>query len=155
MSHEVLADQSRGSSGDLPEIHQGGVEVLDDDASEFPRIAQSRQGHAFRYGYSLGGGSEGDGMGGQINKYDMTGTVTKESHVFPKGHEPGEAVFVPREGGSGEDDGYLMTYVWKPETDTSYLVILDAANVSAEPLAEVSIPRRVVSGFHSSWIPAD
>ena len=46
-----------------------------------------------------------------------------------------------------------MTYVWKPDTNTSYMVILDAANVSAEPLAEIHIPRRVVSGFHSSWIP--
>jgi carotenoid cleavage dioxygenase len=46
-----------------------------------------------------------------------------------------------------------MTFVWNPQTDASYMVILDAANVSAEPLAEIHIPRRVVSGFHSSWIP--
>ena len=44
-------------------------------------------------------------------------------------------------------------FVWNPDTDTSYMVILDAANVAAEPLAEIHIPRRVVSGFHSSWIP--
>jgi carotenoid cleavage dioxygenase-like enzyme len=46
-----------------------------------------------------------------------------------------------------------MTYVYKPETDTSYLVILDATDVAADPIAEVHIPRRVVAGFHSSWIP--
>jgi carotenoid cleavage dioxygenase len=92
-------------------------------------------------------------MGGQINKYDVGNGATKEVHRFPTGHEPGESVFVPREGGTAEDDGYLMTFVWKPETDTSYMVILDAANISAEPLARIHIPRRVVSGFHSSWIP--
>ena len=92
-------------------------------------------------------------MGGQLNKYDLDNGATKEVHKFPKGHEPGEPVFVPRENGSDEDDGYILTYAWMPETDTSYLVILDAANFSGEPLAEVHIPRRVVSGFHASWIP--
>jgi carotenoid cleavage dioxygenase len=149
---------------DMPRLHEwrfnmtsGSVKerYLDDDASEFPRIRQSVQGHPMRFGYSLGGDpdSESAGMGGQVNKYDLSKGGTKEVHKFPSGHEPGESVFVPREGGTAEDDGYLMTFVWKPETDTSYMVILDAANVSAAPLAEIQIPRRVVSGFHSSWIP--
>ena len=60
---------------------------------------------------------------------------------------------MPRSGGTAEDDGYLMTYVWQAETDTSYMVILDAANVASEPLAEIHVPRRIVAGFHSSWIP--
>ncbi|MFP6686350.1 MAG: carotenoid oxygenase family protein, partial [Polyangiaceae bacterium] len=63
------------------------------------------------------------------------------------------SVFIAAEGATSEDDGYLMTYVWQPETDTSYLVILDASNITAAPIAEIHIPRRVVSGFHSSWIP--
>jgi len=126
---------------------------LDDDAAEFPRIPPSLQGYPTRFGYALGGDPASGGMGGQINKYDLGNGATKQVHKFPAGHEPGESVFVPREGGSAEDDGYLMTYVWKPETDTSYMVIIDAANVSGEPLAQIHIPRRVVSGFHSSWIP--
>ena len=83
----------------------------------------------------------------------MAVSAAREEHVFPAGHEPGEAVFVPREGATEEDDGYLMTYVWQPETNTSYMVILDARNVGAAPLAEIHVPRRIVSGFHSSWIP--
>lgn len=147
---------------DMPRLHEwrfdlvsGSVKerYLDDDASEFPRIPAARQGHPMRFGYALGGDPDNGGVGGQVNKYDLQNGVTKQVHRFPDGHEPGESVFVPREGGSSEDDGYLMTFVWKPETDTSYLVILDAANVAAEPLAKVQIPRRVVSGFHSSWIP--
>lgn len=129
---------------------------LDDDSSEFPRVPDSRQGLGFRYGYSLGlAPTEGDAsaMGGAVFKYDLEKGASKEIHHFPAGHEPGESVFVPAQGGSSEDDGYVMTYVWKPETDTSYLVILDASNIAAEPIAEVHIPRRVVSGFHTSWIP--
>ncbi|MDH4170493.1 MAG: carotenoid oxygenase family protein [Acidimicrobiia bacterium] len=128
---------------------------LDDASGEFPRIAEAVQGHPFRYGYSLGvTGVEGSsGMGGAVYKYDLANGASKEVHRFPAGHENGETVFVPAEGGTNEDDGYLMTYVWKPETDTSYLAILDASNVTADPIAEVHIPRRVVAGFHSSWIP--
>ncbi len=127
---------------------------LDDIPGEFPRISQAVQGHPMRYGYSLGmAGASSAGMGGATVKYDLQKSARREVHAYPAGHEPGEAVFVPREGSRAEDDGYLMTYVWKPETDTSYMVILDAANVSAAPLAEIHVPRRIVSGFHSSWIP--
>ena len=92
-------------------------------------------------------------MGGKIKKYHLKNGATRKSHAFPAGHEPGEAVFVPRAGAKHEDDGFLMTYVWKPDTDTSYMVILDAANIEAKPLAEIHVPRRIVSGFHTSWIP--
>ena len=147
---------------DMPRLHEwrlnlasGAVKerYLDDDASEFPRIADSVQGLPMRFGYSLGASASSEGMGGQINKYDLAKGATKQVHAFPAGHEPGEVVFVPREGARAEDDGYLMTYVWKSETDSSYFVVLDAANLEAEPIAEVEIPLRVVSGFHSSWIP--
>ena len=129
---------------------------LDDDSSEFPRIAAAKQGYEFRYGYALGvtgDGTGASGMGGALFKYDLAQAGSKAVHQFPTGHEPGEPVFVPAAGATSEDDGYLMTYVWQPETDTSYLVILDASNIAADPIAEVHIPRRVVAGFHSSWIP--
>jgi len=148
---------------DQPRLHEWRLDMtsgavkeryLDDEPSEFPRIPHAVQGHPMRYGYSLGlGDATGAGMGGKINKYDLGNGAARESHRFPEGHEPGESVFVAREGGSDEDDGYLMTFVWKPETDTSYMVILDAKNVAGEPLAEIHVPRRIVSGFHSSWIP--
>jgi carotenoid cleavage dioxygenase-like enzyme len=128
---------------------------LDDEASEFPRIAPAVQGHQARYGYTLGmaDASAGGGMGGRVNKYDLANGASREVHQFPAGHEPGETVFVPADNARNEDDGYLMTYVYKPETDTSYMVILDATDVAADPIAEIHIPRRVVAGFHSSWIP--
>jgi carotenoid cleavage dioxygenase len=45
-----------------------------------------------------------------------------------------------------------MTYVYAGDTDTSYLSILDASNVAADPIAEVHIPQRVPTGFHGTWI---
>ena len=53
---------------------------------------------------------------------------------------------------TNEDDGYMMTYVYKPETDTSYMAILDASDFAGDPVAEIHVPRRVVAGFHTNWI---
>uniref|UniRef100_UPI0024588D37 carotenoid oxygenase family protein n=1 Tax=Nocardia carnea TaxID=37328 RepID=UPI0024588D37 len=45
--------------------------------------------------------------------------------------QPGEAVFVPSSTGAG----YLLLFVYRAETATSDLVILDAGDVTAPPLA--------------------
>ena len=50
----------------------------------------------------------------------------------------GEWLFVPR--GEQEGEGFLVTYVYDATTDASELVILDAQDVGAGPLAEVSLP---------------
>ena len=39
------------------------------------------------------------------------------------------------------------------DTDTSQLVIMDAASMDNTPVATVELPR-IPSGFHGSWIPA-
>jgi carotenoid 9,10(9',10')-cleavage dioxygenase 1 len=66
----------------------------------------------------------------------------------------GEAYFVSREGltANGEDNGYLITYVWDEQTQTSELVIYDAATMSSTPVARVGMPQRVPFGFHCTWM---
>ena len=123
---------------------------LDDRASEFPRVPDSLAGLSSRYGYTLG--QNADDAAGEIFKYDYANGAARSIHTLPVGHSPGEPVFVPAEGGTNEDDGYLMTYVYAAETDSSYLVIIDASDMSKPPLAEVHLPRRVPAGFHGSWI---
>jgi carotenoid cleavage dioxygenase len=124
---------------------------LDDEASEFPRLNDDESGLDTRYGYTVTNGLKD--KAGAINKYDLADGAARTRHLFPAGHSPGEPVFVPAADGSGADEGYLMTFVHAADTDTSYLAILDAADVTAEPLAEVHLPRRVPTGFHGSWIP--
>ena len=58
--------------------------------------------------------------------------------------------FVPKADATSEDDGYLMTYVFDANTDTSEYVIYDAGSMSNEPVATVSLPR-VPFGFHGNW----
>jgi carotenoid cleavage dioxygenase len=65
---------------------------------------------------------------------------------------PGEPVFVSAADGESEDHGWLMTYVYDQPTDSSRFVLLDARDISAEPVAEVELPQRVPFGFHGSWL---
>jgi carotenoid cleavage dioxygenase len=89
---------------------------------------------------------------GSLLKYDRaTGTSTEL--LLGRGRVPGEPVFVPAEGATAEDDGYLMTYVYDAASDTSSLVVLDAATMDTSPIASVELPR-IPHGFHGRWIPA-
>ena len=124
---------------------------LDDRPSEFPRVPDARVGLDSRYGYTMAMG-DGGFSAGTIFKYDMANDAARTEHVLPAGHVPGEPSFVPAAGATSEDDGYLMTYVYAEDTNSSYLVILDASNMAAQPVARVHLPRRVPTGFHGSWI---
>lgn len=156
-----IGDPEAASTDDAPRMHEwrfnratGGVSErqLDDRPSEFPRVPDALVGLESRYGYTMSM-SEDSFSSGQIFKYDMADGGSRTIHSLPAGHAPGEPVFVPAEGGTNEDDGYLMTYVYAPETETSYLVVLDASDMAAEPVAEIHLPRRIPTGFHGSWIP--
>ena len=128
---------------------------IDDRGSEFPKLPDSLVGLQNRYGYCLSmgdGGISGVSEGGATVQYDLANGGTSELHNFPKSHFPGEPSFVPAEGAKNEDDGYLMTYVYAGDTDTSYLAILDASNIASDPLAEIHVPKRVPTGFHGTWI---
>jgi ribosomal protein S5 len=77
-----------------------------------------------------------------------------EGH-FGAGRVTQEPVFVARPGGGEEDDGWILSVVHDGNTDRSELVVLDAADVTAAPLARVHLPRRVPFGFHGNWISDD
>ena len=53
---------------------------------------------------------------------------------------------------SGEDEGWVMGLVYDDATGGSDLVILDARDADADPVARVHLPQRVPYGFHGSWI---
>jgi carotenoid cleavage dioxygenase len=61
-------------------------------------------------------------------------------------------VFIPRPGRTTEADGWIGAYVYDRAIDASRFVLLDAIDLSAPPIAEVMLPRRVPHGFHGSWV---
>ncbi|WP_437666385.1 carotenoid oxygenase family protein [Sorangium sp. So ce1182] len=46
-----------------------------------------------------------------------------------------------------------MTFAHDRGRCPSYLAILDAASLEADPTAEVHLPARVPAGFHGNWVP--
>jgi carotenoid cleavage dioxygenase-like enzyme len=125
---------------------------LDDRNVEFPRVDPRCEGLRNRYGYLVSSKSGAVISPDALLKYDLE-AGSCEVHDFGPGSEPGEALFVPAASGNGEDDGYVMGYVYSAERDSSELVILDAKNFGDEPLARIAMPQRVPHGFHGSWVP--
>ncbi len=120
---------------------------LDDRQIEFPRVAEHLVGLPNRYGYADSSFQEQNA----IVKYDLE-TGEAAEHRFGNDRIPGEAVFVPAEGGVNEDDGWLLTIVYDKTRDSSDFVVLDASDMSADAVATVALPQRVPFGFHGSWL---
>ncbi|NUS04603.1 MAG: dioxygenase, partial [Nonomuraea sp.] len=111
-------------------------EALDDRGVEFPTFNEDLLGRPSRYLYTVGHDA--------IVKYDQR---DGSARVRSTGGDTGEAVFVPAEGATGEDEGWLLSVVTSGES--SELVVLDAGDLS--DVASVRLPRRVPAGFHGSW----
>ncbi|MBL1075732.1 carotenoid oxygenase family protein [Nocardia sp. 2] len=125
-------------------------ELLDTLITDFPTVNENYLGRRNRYSYAVAfPGSGLDGMG--IVKYDND-TGARALWRGGPGRVPGEAVFVPAADATGEDDGYLLTLVSDAAARTSELLILDAHDLTAPPVAVVELPRRVPGGIHGSWI---
>lgn len=123
---------------------------LDDKHVEFGRVADAKVAEPYRYGYLVGSTTSRDQQGSVV-KHDLEqGNST--THNFGAEARPGEFVFTPRQGATAEDDGYLLGYVYNQPEDRSDLVILDAADIAAHPIATIALPRRVPFGFHGSWV---
>jgi carotenoid cleavage dioxygenase len=128
-------------------------EVLDDVASEFPSLNQQWVGKQNQYGYTarMVSGQEPLFTFDGLLKYDFTSGYS-QLHKFGSGRYGGEAVFIPRPGGFQEDDGWLLTFVYDTARKISELIVVNAQDLTDEPLARILLPQRVPYGFHGTWI---
>ncbi|KAK4165496.1 carotenoid oxygenase [Cladorrhinum sp. PSN259] len=124
-------------------------------AGELPTINPLYATRSCRYVYSLPYQGRSTTMDGLV-KTDM---VSREVLYWdcPQGHNPGEAIFVPRPGAdvsteAGEDDGVLLSVVVDGHNKTSYLLCLDAKTMQEVGRAEVGFA--IGLGFHGAHIPA-
>lgn len=130
--------------------------VIDAESQEFPRPNEMLMGKPYRYAYAMAlpdGFDTGSPDQTRLFKHDMHGGP-RQVHDFGTGHIPGEFVFVPRTGGTEEDDGWLMGYVVNTADETTDLVILDAQHFEGAPVAIVHLPHRIPPGFHGNWVPS-
>jgi carotenoid cleavage dioxygenase-like enzyme len=129
---------------------------LDDDNTEFPTMDLTRLGRPTRYAYNMRISPEPTLLFDGVVKYD-TQTGATDRHWFGPGRWGSEAPFAPRSNdpARAEDDGYLVSFVHDDNADRSEVVILDAADLAAGPVARVLLRGRVPIGFHACWVRGD
>jgi all-trans-8'-apo-beta-carotenal 15,15'-oxygenase len=123
-----------------------------DEAVELPRVSPKLETSRHRFVYAVAF-DRTDAPPGAILKHDVeTGRVQR--YVPGVDHYPSESVFVPREGGTDEDDGWLLMLVLDAGSNTSRLEVLDAARLDAGPIARCHFEQAIPFGFHGLWDPA-
>jgi len=126
-------------------------DVLDERAVEFPRINERHTGRHHQISYAIGGEiTEVAVRFESIVKHDNR-TGDSRRLTFDGG-VPSEAIFVPAQGATREDDGWLMSFVYDPHREASDLVIVDASRLAVQ--ATIELPARVPFGFHGTWVAA-
>jgi carotenoid cleavage dioxygenase len=126
-------------------------EAQSDVIGDLPTIDRRRTGRPYRYAYraELRATPATADFAGVTRRDLRTG---REVRWDPgRARSAGEWLFVP--SGEGEDEGFLLSYVYDRADDSSALVVLDAADVAAGPVGSVRLPQRVPYGFHATWVP--
>ena len=117
---------------------------LDARGTEFPRIDDRLVGLPHRY-VTTGSGGESMQFGehDRIHQYDM---VTGTSLTAELDMAVGEVQFAPRAGSTGELDGYYLAFATDLSGPRSFLVIWDAGEFPAPPIARIRIPTACPTG---------
>ena len=152
----VFQKDLKGPAGDSPSqlarwtvnAENGTVseEIVSDLAHEFPAHDPRTVGRKHRYAYTAVGFDLGP-----TYRTDMeTGEVVFHDHG--EGRFGGEPVFVPRDGSTSEEDGWVLVCVNDRAGSPAELVILNANDIEEEPVARIHLPQRVPDGFHGAWV---
>ncbi|XXH03251.1 hypothetical protein Hte_009649 [Hypoxylon texense] len=130
-------------------------EIKAPHAGELPTINPAYATKKHRYVYSLAN----RGYSSLLDSLVKTDIATRDTVFWdnPKGHSPGEAIFVPRpkpQGGEDpeEDDGVLLSVVLDGVNKSSYLLCLDARTM--EELGRAECDFAIAVGFHGLHWPS-
>ena len=98
------------------------------------------------YRYAWGVSEAGDWLDRivRVDVVERTSTEWREPGCWP-----GEPVFVARPDATAEDDGVLLSVVLDGQRDTSFLLVLDAGNLTE--LARAEVPHRIPFSFHGRF----
>lgn len=122
--------------------------VLLDHHYERPGIDWRRHGQPARYTWLLD--ESGGVMGKGVLKYDLF-EEREAGYLDYDGLLGGEPVFVPREGGQGEDEGWLIDLL--ADGHTAVLLVADAATLQEQ--CRIALPQPVPFGVHALWLDRD
>jgi beta,beta-carotene 9',10'-dioxygenase len=119
---------------------------IGEEGIELPRI-NYRRCNERPYQYVWGNDLGASGWFEKIVKLDVTGGSALS--VCEPDCYPGEPVFVARPDAESEDDGVLMSVVLDARAGTSFLLVLDATDLSE--LARAQAPHHIPFSFHGQF----
>ncbi len=111
-------------------------------AGGMPKIDERFAMQPYRYGFST--------TRTGLVRYDTHTGGRQEHETEGSAQEP---VFVPRRPDAPEGEGFLLAVITRPDNRAD-LIILDAMDLEAEPLATVRLPFSQPWLFHGSWMDA-
>jgi len=122
-------------------------DLAPDVSAELPRINYARNNtREYRWMYAVANSVEAD-WHDEIVKIDVTTGDVR--HWAEPGCYTGEPVFVQRPGGTGEDEGVILSVVLDSASERSFLLVLDAT--SFEEVARAEAPHHIPFGFHGQF----
>jgi beta,beta-carotene 9',10'-dioxygenase len=124
-------------------------ERLADEQIELPRINYGRcNERPYRYVWG-----NANGAGGWLERIVKIDTHDGSARSWSQpGCYPGEPVFVARPEADGEDDGALLSVVLDAAAGSSFLLVLDAADLSE--VARAHVPHHIPFSFHGQFARA-
>ncbi|MCX2982392.1 lignostilbene alpha-beta-dioxygenase [Halieaceae bacterium IMCC14734] len=135
------------ASGEVSGYRHEGVQ-----GGDFPVWDQRRTGVEHRYSYTATVLENGTPYTfNALQKIDhQTGVVS--FFDFGPGRFTSEALFIPRPGGTAEDDGWLAAVLFNADTGRSEVSLVDAVAMSDE-IASIPLLHHVPYGFHGFYTP--
>ena len=132
-------------------------EQIDDRPGDFGRVDDRLVGLDARYGYLMAMAGEGNSRGARLR---LGAVEVRPAHAArARSTSSVTACAVPSRCSrrpspdAGEDEGWVISLAHDTNSDESRLIIIDAQNFSAPPVATIHLPRRVPYGAHGSWVP--
>lgn len=139
-------------------------QVISTVAGEFPHIDDRYIGRPYRYAFMQAtdpalpydAAKAGPIMGFFFNSYVTLDMGTGKSDAWFAGDTSStqEPVFAPAAPDAPEGHGYVIGVVNRRAEHRCDLVILDAQDMAAGPVATIKLPVRLKYGIHGNWVPS-
>lgn len=123
-------------------------ETIFDQPTEMPRVPADRTAHEYRYSYLIDA-SFPTSINDQRPLYKVDAVMKTGKNWSEEGCYPGEPIFVPNPNARAEDDGVVLSLVLDFANHRSFLLILDAKDLSE--LARAETPHAIPVGLHGLW----
>ncbi|MGK7944275.1 MAG: carotenoid oxygenase family protein [Microcystaceae cyanobacterium] len=126
-------------------------QLIEQRSCEFPTLHPDKVGRDYRYLY-IGAthNQTGNAPLQAVLKLDLV-TGERFIHSFAPRGFGGEPIFVPHPNGNQEDEGWVLALIYDASHHRSDLVILDAQDIEAPPVAILHLKHHIPYGLHGSW----